>query len=458
MDTLPQQQILWVIIVVLFVLCILFTCVEQATVLISDAKLKRLSESGNKKAKKLLEFLDGNSAAFRSAIHLIDTLLILSFGACAMFMYIGPLAEVFVELELTKSFAFIISLALIVLITAMIYLAIGVFIPKGLAGKYSEKIAIALVDVAVFATYISMPFMYIPEIISKIVLRIFGIKTDDYEEDITEEEIRMLVDIGSESGVIDDDEKEMIHNIFELDDKPVEDIMTHRTEAVILWMDDSIEEWEEIINETNHTRYPVCDDAIDNVIGVVNSRDFYRFLLDDRNADIHKIIRDPYFVPKSIKADEMFSQMQDKNAHFAIVVDEYGGFRGILTQEDLIEEIVGELYNEYEVPEDDLDIIKLSDDTWHIYGSAEIDDVCDELGIEIPDDEYNTFAGLILDHLGTVPDDGETPELTIGRMKISVMKISEHRIEETRVLILPEKTSDDSEIGETKDENKDEEN
>lgn len=458
MDALPRQQVLWVIIVILFVLCVLFTCIEQSTIIINDAKLKRLAESGNKKAKKLLSFLDGKSAAFRSAIQFINTLLMLSLGACTMFMYINPLTEFFIGIGAAKLFAFIIALILTVLITTFVYLIVGVFVPKGLAGKYSTQIAISLVDIAVLITHVSLPFVYIPEILSKLLLRILGVKPGEHEEDVTEEEIRMLVDIGSESGVIDDDEKEMIHNIFELDDKPVEDIMTHRTEAVILWMDDSLEKWEQIINETNHTRYPVCDDAVDNVIGVINSRDFYRFLLQDRGGDVRKIMREPYFVPKTIKADEMFSQMQDKNAHFAIVVDEYGGFRGILTQEDLIEEIVGELYSEYEVPEEDHDIVKLSDDTWFIFGSAEIDDVCDELGIEIPDDEYNTFAGLILDELGTVPADGETPELTIGRMKINVTKISEHRIEETRVVLIPEAGSDDKENYDKNEKNQDGEN
>ena len=235
-----------------------------------------------------------------------------------------------------------------------------------------------------------------------------------------------------------------------MDDKPVEDIMTHRTDAVILWINDGPDKWEEIINETNHTRYPVCGNAIDDIIGVLNSRDFYKFLLKDRNGNLRDILREPYFVPESIKADEMFSQMQDKNAHFAIVLDEYGGFRGIVTQEDLIEEIVGELYSEYDQPEEEQEIVKLpgEDDSWLIQGCAEIEDVEEELGIDIPDEEYNTFAGLILDELGTVPADGEMPELSFGSMKINVTKVADHRIEEAVVTLVEPDTENSSESDE----------
>lgn len=443
MDAVPPRQMLWVVLVVFMLLAMLTTCIHQATIVIGDARLKKLAEEGNKKAKKLERLLDGGSTAFAGAMQLLSTLILIFCGICSQILFQAPLTAAFMHSGMGRGLAFWLAFVIIVLVTALVYLVFGVFVPKGYAGKHAEGIALASVSVSVFLTYICMPFVCLPELVSKIVLRILGVKPGENDEDVTEEEIRMMVDIGSESGVIDDDEKEMIHNIFELDDKPVEDIMTHRTDAVILWINDGVDKWEEVINETNHTRYPVCGNAIDDILGVVNSRDFYKFLLKDRNGDLHSIMRKPYFVPESLKADEMFSQMQDKNAHFAIVLDEYGGFRGIVTQEDLIEEIVGELYSEYDKPEDDLDIIKMSDDTWLIYGSAEIEDVRDELDIDIPDDEYNTFAGLLLDELGTVPADGETPELSIGRMKINITKVSDHRIEETVVTLLPISNAED---------------
>lgn len=436
---------LWVVLAAAIVLAVLTTCIYQSAIVIGDAKLKKLADEGNKKAKRLEGLLDGHSADFAGAMQFIGTIFMIVCGICSLLLFRGPLTYTLM-LNGIRSFAlaYLLAFVIIVLVTALAYLVFGVFVPKGYAGKHAEGIALATARVSVFITYVCMPFVLLPQFVSKVILRILGIKPGENDEDVTEEEIRLMVDIGSESGVIDDDEKEMIHNIFELDDKPVEDIMTHRTDAVILWMNDGAEKWEEIINETNHTRYPVCGSAIDDILGVVNSRDFYKFLLSSgRDGDLHSILREPYFVPESLKADEMFSQMQDKNAHFAIVLDEYGGFRGIVTQEDLIEEIVGELYSEYEKPEEDLDIIRMSDDTWLVYGSADIDDVREELGIEIPDDEYNTFAGLLLDSLGTVPADGETPELIIGDYKVNITRISDHRIEETVVTLLPYKDEDE---------------
>lgn len=446
LDAVPPRQVLWVILIVFAFLAALTACAHQATVVINDARLKKLAEDGNKRAIKLEKFLDGSSTAFVSAMQLLGTLFLLGFGVCAQLLYLPPLKEYFAEIGMTAGVSFWLAFAVVLAAASLIYLVIGVFVPKGFGGKHAEGIACSFASLSVLMTYICMPFVSIPKVISSIILRIFGIKPGENDEDVTEEEIRMLVDIGSESGVIDDDEKEMIHNIFELDDKPVEDIMTHRTDAVILWINDGAEKWEEVINETNHTRYPVCGNAIDDILGVVNSRDFYKFMLHHGSGgDLKSILREPYFVPESLKADEMFSQMQDKNAHFAIVLDEYGGFRGIVTQEDLIEEIVGELYSEYEKPEEDLDIIKMSDDTWLIYGSAEIEDVSDELGIDLPAEEYNTFAGLLLDSLGTVPADGETPEITVGRMKVNITKIADHRIEETVVTLMPDAEDDDAE-------------
>ena len=438
LDTLPPVRSMWIILIILLLLSMLIRCIEQSTIVINDTRLKKLADGGSKKASRLLNFLDGGSGSFISSMQFVSAFLLLSAGICAAFMYLIPMTVYFHGFGMHFNLAFIISFVIIAMLSTIIYLILGEFIPKGIAGKYSESIALAFSSVSIFITYICMPFVCIPSIISRFFFKLFGVSGSENDEDVTEEEIRMMVDIGSESGVIDDDEKEMIHNIFEFDDKPIEDIMTHRTDAVVLWINDGADKWEQVINETNHTRYPVCGASIDDVIGVLNARDFYRFLLSNRYGDLRSILREPYFVPESLKADEVFSQMQKNNTHFGVVLDEYGGFMGIVTQEDLIEEIVGELYSEYDVPEQELEIYRLPDcdDKWVVLGSAEIDDVADELGIEIPDEEYNTFAGLILNELGTVPGDGETPELQIGNMKIRVTKIAEHRIDETVVTLI----------------------
>lgn len=324
-------------------------------------------------------------------------------------------------------------ITVIILIFNTIFL---VMIPKRIGAKYEEKLNKAFKGYVRFSNIVATPFVVFCEAVSRLVTKIFGIRDEDVEEEVTEEEIRLMVDIGSESGTIDDDEKQMIHNIFEMDDKAVSEIMTHRTEAAILWKEDNLDKWKEIIDETNHTRYPVCGESIDDVIGVVNSRDFYRFLLSGE-TDVETILREVYFIPDTIKADELLSQMQKENEHMAVIMDEFGGFQGIVTQEDLIEEIVGELYSEYdEIEVEESDIVKISDNTWKIDGLAEIEDIEEELQIQIEEGDYNTMAGLVLSELETIPADGDTFTVEIGNLKIDVVSVVDHRIEKTIVAII----------------------
>lgn len=324
-------------------------------------------------------------------------------------------------------------ITVIILIFNTIFL---VMIPKRIGAKYEEKLNKAFKGYVRFSNIVATPFVVFCEAVSRLITKIFGIRDEDVEEEVTEEEIRLMVDIGSESGTIDDDEKQMIHNIFEMDDKAVSEIMTHRTEAAILWKEDNLDKWKEIIDETNHTRYPVCGESIDDVIGVVNSRDFYRFLLSGE-TDVETILREVYFIPDTIKADELLSQMQKENEHMAVIMDEFGGFQGIVTQEDLIEEIVGELYSEYdEIEVEESDIVKISDNTWKIDGLAEIEDIEEELQIQIEEGDYNTMAGLVLSELETIPADGDTFTVEIGNLKIDVVSVVDHRIEKTIVAII----------------------
>lgn len=434
MDTLPPQ-LLTIMIGAALILGFLTALVKAASIDISDARLSAMAEEDGK-AKRLSDLLK-QPTAIMDSLGLCCDFFALLFTAVSAISFFDKL-EILLEYLGMPSGAALDLLALLVfsLIIVFIYQVFWVHVPQRLAARYSEKMAVALVGYMSFMAAIGKPFLWLPVHFSNLLARVFGVRPHDMEEEVTEEEIRMMVDIGSESGAIDDDEKEMIHNIFELDDKPVEDIMTHRTEACILWMEDSPEQWKEFIDETKHTRYPVCDEDIDNVIGVVNTRDFYKFMLEGGNkSNIRSIFREPYFVPDSMKADELFSRMQQKNTHLVIVMDEYGGFLGLVTQEDLLEEIVGELSSEYDEPEEERDIECVDENTWKIKGSAEIDEVEKALKITIPEGEYNTFAGLVLDAIETLPEDGETVETEIGPMQIKVTSVTEHRIDEALVCL-----------------------
>ncbi|MBQ4145228.1 MAG: HlyC/CorC family transporter [Clostridia bacterium] len=435
MDTLPPQPMLFGMGVIL-ILGFLTAFARAVSVGINDKRLEELAEE-NEKANRLWKYLDKNPSGLVDGLKLLGYVLAFLFSVCAILGFSDYIGNVLsgwgIENQMLVFFLMVASLALII---TFIYMVFWEFVPERLAAKYAEKSAVALAEYSIFMSIIMRPLLWLISVISNIIAGIFGVRAGDLEEEITEEEIRMMVDIGSENGTIDDDEKEMIHNIFELDDKLVEDIMTHRKESCVLWLEDSIEKWREYIDETAHTRYPVCDEEIDNVIGIVNSRDFYRFLLNGgQKGQLRNIFREPYFVPDSMKADELFSRMQQKNTHMVVVMDEYGGFQGLVTQKDLLAEIVGELYSEDEEPELESEIVYLDENTWKIRGSAEIDEVEKALKIEIPEGDYNTFAGLVLEAIETLPEDGETVETEVGDLQIKVTSVVGHRIEEAIVCL-----------------------
>lgn len=420
---------------VLIALNAVFASAEIAVISMNESKLEKLAQEGNPQARHLRGLVQ-DPARFLATIQVAVTLAGFLGSAFAAENFSAPLVTWLLSLgvKLPAGTLRTLSVILITLLLSYVTLVFGELVPKRVAMRKPEDLALRITPMVRLISALFAPIVWLLTHSTNLVLRLCGIDPNTEENDVSEEEIRMMVDIGSESGVIDDDEKEMIHNIFELDDKPAGDIMTHRTESCILWIEDSIEQWRAYIDETGHTRYPVCGDDIDDVIGIVNSRDFYRFLLGGgQKSTLRNIIREPYFVPDSMKADELFSRMQQKNTHMVVVMDEYGGFQGVVTQKDLLEEIVGELYSEDEAPEQERDVVKLNDNTWKIRGSAEIEDVEEALGVTFPDGDYNTFAGLVLDAIETLPEDGETVRTKIGCLEIHVTKIAEHRIEEAIV-------------------------
>ncbi len=440
MDILPSQSLMLLLGMILL-WSFLTALAKEAAIAINDKKLEQLAEE-NQKAACLHQYLENNSTGFIGAMELISYAQACLFAVLLALGFAERMVAKFGNLGIVT--AYTLAVLLFTAVAVFFYLIFWKQLPQRFAAKFGEKVAVTFAYYSIVMTTIGKPLLWFPTVVSNLIARFFGIKPHDMEEEITEEEIRMLVDIGSESGAIDDDEKEMIHNIFEMDDKPVKDIMTHRTEVCLLWKEDSIEDWQKYIDETAHTRYPVCDEEIDNVIGTVNSRDFYRFLLNGgKQEEIESIFRKPHFVPESMKADELFSRMQEENTHMVVVMDEYGGFQGVVTQKDLLEEIVGELYSEDEEPEQEQDIVLIGENVWKIRGSAEIEDVEEALEISIPEGDYQTFAGLILDAIETLPEDGETVKTQIQNMQIQVTSVAEHRIEETVVCLQEEQTEEE---------------
>ncbi len=419
MDSLPSRCS-WIILLIL--ITGILRCLEASVENVNEAKLTKLAQDGNKSAKRAL-VLTENSGKFYNSVRVLTVICELVMAA----LTVTTLPKVLFS-SLPDSYGIIASIAAL----SVFVLTFGVYAPKRIADLHPDSIVLKASGILTLLYYIGLPVSWVLTHISNLFLLLFGIKPNDTEEEVTEEEIRMMVDIGSESGAIDPEEKEMIHNIFELDDTQVKDIMTHRTDTEFLWIDEK-DKWEEIISASNHTVYPVCEETIDNIIGILRSKDFYKTLLG--GGDAKAILRTPYFVPDTIKADDLFRQMQRTKNHFAVVLDEYGGLGGIITMSDLLEEIVGTLSNDTDTPEED-EIIQLEENTWKIAGSCDIDLVSETLGIDLPVEEYNTFAGMILSELGEIPDDGATPELEAYGLSIKVTEISDHRIESVKVAVI----------------------
>lgn len=266
------------------------------------------------------------------------------------------------------------------------------------------------------------------------VVKLFGLDPYSDEEQVTEEEIRMMVDLGEEKGVIEKTEKEMINNIFDFDNKTVEEIMTYRTEIVALPVDANEEEIRSLINQKKYTRIPVYQSNIDNIIGILHIKDLIPYLdknINKETFNLQKIIRPAYYVPSSKRIDELFKEMKKNKIHMAIVIDEYGGTAGIITMEDLIEEIVGDIFDEYD--EDKKDFEKLDETTYIVNGTISLDVIKEYFDVDLPIDEYETVSGFIIGQLGKIPEENEKPEIEFDGLVFKVEEINKKRIAKVKI-------------------------
>lgn len=417
--------------IILIALNAIFASAEIAVISMNDAKLEKMASRGDRRAKRLVALTE-QPARFLATIQVAITLSGFLGSAFAADNFSDKLVEWILSfgVPVSRNTLSSISVILITLILSYITLVFGELVPKRVAMQKTEMIALGVSAPVSFLSKIFAPVVSLLTFSTNILLKLMGIDPDADEESVTEEEIRMLVDAGGERGVIDEDEKEFIQNVFEFDDLTAEDVATHRTEIKILWRDDSIEKWEETIHESRYTRYLVCGETEDDVIGVLDARDFFR--LEEKTTEnvMKNAVKPAYFVPKTVAADILFARMRREKQRLAVVLDEYGGLCGIITLIDLVEQLVGDLGSE-DVPKD---VLRISADTWQIYGSASTRDVYEALGIEVPAElPSSTFGGIIISELGFIPDDGTHPELTVDGFKIRVNQVSDHRIGLTTV-------------------------
>jgi|SRR5690554_4804994 len=405
-----------------------FAASEIALISLNDNKIKHMADEGNKRAKLLVKVLSEPSR-FLATIQIGVTLSGFLASAFAAESFADRLVDLvkMTQIPVSGSVLKTVSVIVITVILSYFTLVLGELVPKRLAMKKAEQISFSVASPLHFLSVATFPFVKLLTVSTNSIVRIFGVDPNGDERHITEEEIRMMVDVGEEKGAIDESEKEMINNIFEFDNKVVSDIMTHRTDIVGVPITASLKEIIALIKREKFTRYPVYEDNIDNITGILNIKDLIQLLEDEnQDFDLKKIMRQPYFVPASKKTDELFKELQSRKTHMAVAIDEYGGTAGIITIEDLVEEIVGNIFDEYDEVEKEFE--KLDENTFIINGLANLERVKDLLEVDLPTEDYDTLGGFLTGQLGRIPQEDEKPVVEFNGVVFKVEEISEKRI------------------------------
>ena len=415
-----------VILVVLILLNAYFAASEIAFISINDTKIEKQAKEGNKKAKQIKKMLK-NPSEFLATIQIGITLagfLSSAFASDAFADILAPaLYKIFpmISIQVFKG----ISIVLITIILSFFTLVFGELVPKRLAMKYYEKIAFSSIGVIRFLSIITLPFVKVLSAVTNFISKLFGISENE-EEVVTEEEIKMMIDEGEEKGTIQQEEKEMIHNIFEFNDITVSEVMTHRTDVYAIEIDSEINDIIKELDDYKYSRIPVYEETIDNIKGVLFVKDLLKYLHGKKAIKIKNIMREAYFVSENKPINELFKNLQKNKMQMAIVVDEYGGTAGIVTMEDLLEEIVGNIFDEYDDFENDY--TKIDDNTFLINGSVSINDLKKILKIDLPEGDYETLSGYLIDLLGRLPKDNETPIIETKQVNYKIEKSEDKRI------------------------------
>lgn len=405
----------------------IFASAEIAVLSVGDAKLEKLAEKGDRRAKNLL-FLTQNPSRFLSTIQVAITLAGLLGSAYAAENFADPAVNLLLALgvpiarETLKS----ICVLLITLLLSFFSIVLGELVPKRLAMKNAEKISLTLAGLLRTVSFLFAPFVWILTKSTNGILRLFRIDPNEQDEQVTEEDIRMMLETGSEHGSIDSRENEMIKNVFEFNDMAVSEVCTHRRDVDFLYQKDSFERWKAIIAETRHSCYPVVGDDADDILGVLNVKKLFRFDCTDTETAFRCAVEKPYFVPQSMKTDVLFSNMQQRRCYFAVVVDEYGGTGGIITMHDLLELLVGDMDDEQDPATEDMK--QLTEDTWRIEGGVLLDEVAETLELDLSEYDCDTFGGYVMDQLGYIPADGETPAIETPEFFVTVEKVEDRRV------------------------------
>ncbi|MCL2698909.1 MAG: hemolysin family protein [Defluviitaleaceae bacterium] len=423
-------------IVILLILILISGVLASSEIAISSSnrnKVKMRADKGDKKAARLLETID-EPHNFFATTQLYITFIAFFSGAYAAASFAEPLAYFTLSAGLPVSEGMTEALTFILVTAVLTYvsLIIGELVPKRLAMRYAIPYSIMVLPFLNVLSIIAMPIVKLLSASAKLVLKLIRFKDDSSEDDITKEDIRLMVESGSEHGSIAESEQGMIENIFKLDKFTAGDICTYRLDVAALPLGADFKTVIDMLTGENYTRIPIYEDTLDNICGILHSKDVLHYITtnpDISGFNIKMLLRDAYFVPHSKKSDELFQEMRKERVYMAVVIDEYGGTMGIVTIEDLVEKIVGSIQDEYDL--DELpDIVPVNEDenSFRIQGTADLEEVQNRLDVPLPIDEYETLSGFLVGQLGYIPDGDETPEITFGNLFFKIESVQDKRI------------------------------
>jgi len=402
-----------------------FAATEISFISLNDAKIEKQAKEGNKKAKQIKKMLKEPSR-FLATIQIGITLagfLSSAFAADAFADDLAPMLENLIPLGIGVWES--ISIVLITIILSYFSLVFGELVPKRIGMKNSEKLAFATIGIIRAIAAFTSPFVKLLTASTNGISKLFGISITD-EETVTEEEIRMMVDVGEEKGSIEEEEKELINNVFEFNDKVVSEIMIHRKDIYAIDINSDISNILEELDEYKYSRIPVYEDSVDNIVGMLFIKDLLASVSKKEKIKISNLLRAAYFVSENKPINELFKDLQRNKHQLAIVLDEYGGTAGLITMEDIIEELVGNIFDEYD--EEEKEFEKIDDNTFMISGSVSIHDLRKILEVEIPEGEYDTLSGYLIEELGRIPSDNEKPVIETKNVTYKVEEYEEKRI------------------------------
>jgi len=430
------------LVVIFFVLVnAFFSGTEMAVISLNDTKMRKLAEDGDKNASRILVFLN-NPGTFLATIQVGVTLAGFLSSAFAANNFAGRLALI-VDPDSIRKWPVPVFTVLITIVLAYFSLVLGELVPKRIAQKNPEKWAFRAYGVVRAFGIITNPFVKFLTASTNLMLRLFKIDPNEKDKEVTEEEIRMMVDVGSESGNIEDTEREMIDNVFEFNDTEVSEVMTHRKKIVAIPDDASYEDALKVATGERFSRIPIYSGTIDNIIGILHIKDLLGVRED--TYDLSELMRDPLIVHEGRKISSLFSEMKKGGIQMAVIVDEYGGTMGICTIEDMLEELVGSITDEFD-DEERQNLIRLSNGDLIVAGDTTLSDLEDLIDIEFDEDEYDTIAGLVIQNLDRVPEDREKPIITYKNLSIKVLHVEDRWISKVLIHVLPEAEEKDEEV------------